>query len=135
MPLINGDYIEDIEIKVTKENVKWYLNTTKERLDIINKYIKNAKAKNKKQISDKIAYTLILRIRTFEIIKKMMQNKDYSKKEFIKLIKNISKSENAYNRYLAVKDNSKEKNMLTLSEAENLYRYLEKDLSKVKKML
>ena len=133
-PLINGGLIEDLEIEVTKKNVKWYLDTTKEKLDIIKEYIDDAK-KNKKCLQDKIAYTLILRIRTLEIIKKIMQNKDYSKKEFIKLIRNISNGNTAYERYLASKNNQKEKNKLTVKKAERLYDYLEKDLGKVKKML
>jgi len=133
MPLINGNYIKDIKIKVTKENVRWYLDTTEEKLAIIKRYIKNAKAKKTKHLTDKIAYTLILRVRTLEIIKKLIKNKDYSKKEFIKLIRNISKGNNAYERYLSVKNNSDEKNRLILEEAESLYEYLEKDLRKVKK--
>lgn len=134
-PLINGDYIEDLEIKVTKENVKWYIDTTKEKLDIIKEYMDDVREKNKKYLQDKIAYTLILRIRTLEIIKKLIENKDYSKKEFIKLIKNISKGNNAYERYLASKNSHKEENRLTIGEAERLYRYLEKDLKKVKGMI
>jgi len=134
-PLLNSGYIKELEIKVTKKNVKWYIDTTKEKLEIIKKYIDNTKTQNKKYLGDKIAYTLILRIRTLEIIKKLIQNKDYSKREFIKLIKKISNSANAYERYLAVKDNLKEESKLTIDEAEALYEYLKKDLERVKGMI
>ena len=133
-PLLNSDYIKDLEIKVTKKNIKWYLDTTKEKIDIIKKYIDYAKSKNK-NLGDRIAYTLVLRIRTLEIIKKLIQNKDYSKKEFIKLIKKISNSTNAYERYLAVKNNLKEENKLKINEAERLQEYLKKDWVRVKGMM
>jgi len=128
VPLLNSDYIEDLEVKVTKKNIKWYIDTTKEKLGIIKRYIDNTKNKNKK-LSDKIAYTLVLRIRTLEIIKKLIQNRNYSKKDFIKLINKLSNGTNAYERYLASKNNLKEKSKLTINEAERLYKYLNKDLN------
>jgi len=133
--LLNSDYIKNLKVKVTKKNIKWYLDTTGKKLEIIKKYIDYVNSRNKKYIMDKIAYTLILRIRTLEIIKKLIQNRSYSKKEFIKLIKRISKGANAYERYLAVKNNLKEESRLTINKAEKLYEYLKKDLSRVKRMI
>ncbi|MDD5192288.1 MAG: nucleotidyltransferase domain-containing protein [Candidatus Nanoarchaeia archaeon] len=136
-PLINEDYLNSIEVKVTKENIKWYLDTTEEKLGIIKEYIDGAKKSknNKRYLKDKIAYTLILRIRTLEIIKRLMQNKDYSKKDFMRLINRISGSNNPYERYLASKNNLKEENRLKVEEAEQLYEYLEKDLERVRAMV
>jgi len=133
-PLLNYDYIKNIKVKVTKKNVKWYLDTTEEKIDIIREYIDYAKSKNK-NLGDRIAYTLVLRIRTLEIIKKLIQNKDYSKKEFERLIKKVSGSANAYDRYLIIKNNLKEENRLRADEAERLNEYLKKDLKRVKKMI
>ncbi|MEK6935344.1 MAG: nucleotidyltransferase domain-containing protein [Nanoarchaeota archaeon] len=137
-PLLNADYLNAVDVKVTKKNVKWYIDTTKEKLEIIKEYIeyaKKAKDKKNRYLGDKIAYTLILRIRTLEIIRKLIQNKDYSKKEFIKLIEKISKSSNAYERYLASKNKLKEESKLSVEEAERLYEYLKKDLERVKDMI
>ncbi|OGJ15547.1 hypothetical protein A3K73_05150 [Candidatus Pacearchaeota archaeon RBG_13_36_9] len=136
-PLLNSSYLDSIKVRATKENVKWYLDTTEEKLGLIKKQIDYARTKGKKQISDRIAYTLILRIRTLEIIKKLIQNRDYSKKEFIKLIKHISNGNNAYERYLASKNKEagKEESKIAIEEAERLHKYLEKDLKKVKEML
>jgi len=133
-PLLNSDYIKNIEIKVTKQNVKWYIDTTKEKLEIIKEYIDYARSKNK-NLGDRIAYTLILRIRTLEIIKRLIQNKNYSKKEFVRLIKKISGSANAYDGYLAFKNKLKEGNRLKINESEKLHEYLKKDLERVKKMV
>ena len=134
-PLLNSDYIKDLEIKVTKKNVKWYLDTTKDKLEVIKEYIDDANGKNKKYLGDRIAYTLVLRIRTLEIIKKLVQNKNYSKKEFVKLIKTISNGTNAYERYLIIKNHLKEGEKLSVNETERLYEYLKKDLVRVKKMI
>ena len=134
-PLLNYDYIKDLEIKVTKKNVKWYLDSTKEKLEMIGKYIDDALLKKNKHLEDRIAYTLVLRIKTLEIIKKLMQNKSYSKKEFLKLIKKISNSTNAYERYLAIKNDLKDENKLRIEEAKALYNYLKHDLARVKRMI
>lgn len=133
--LLNGSYLNSFEIKITKKNVAWHINTTKDKLKIIKKIIGRAKERGERNISDKVAYTLILRIRTLYIIKNLIKNEGYSKKKFIKLIKDISKGTNAYERYLAVKNNLKEKNGLSLEEAERLYAYLRNKLIEVKDML
>lgn len=130
-PLMNSDYIKDLEIKVTKKNVKWYLDSTEEKLNLIKRYIDDAKNEKEKYLSDVIAYSLVLRIRTLEIIKKLIQDKIYSKKEFLRLIKKISGSLIVYERYIAVKNNLKKRRELKIDEAERLYRYLKQDLEKV----
>jgi len=132
-PLLNSDYLESIKIKVTKKNVKWYLDTTKEKLNLIENYL--TQNKNKKYLEDKITYTLILRIRTLEIIKKLIQNKPYSKKEFTKMLNKISGNKNAYESYVSIKNKKKDKKQTTIKGAEKLYNYLKKDLQKVKKMI
>jgi hypothetical protein len=133
--LLNSNYIRDLDIKITKKNVKWYLDTTKEKLRAIKEYLDDAKKENEKHIGDRVAYTLVLRIRTLEIIKKIAQNRNYSKKEFIVLIKKISGGTNAYEGYLIVKNNLKEGNKMTIAESEKLYEYLRKDLMKVNGMI
>lgn len=134
-PLLNSDYLNSIKVKITPKNVKWYLDTTEEKLHIIEKVISKAHKDNKNHINDKIAYTIILRIRTLYIIKKLIKNEVYSKKDFIKLINDISKGTNSYERYLAVKNDSEEKNETSTEEAERLCRYLRNQLSGVKSLL
>lgn len=134
-PLMNSDYIKDLEIKVTKKNVKWYLDSTEEKLNLIKRCIDDAKNEKKKHLSDAIAYSLVLRIRTLEIIKKLIQNKNYSKREFLILIRKISGSLIVYERYIAVKNNLKEKNGLKIDEAKRLYEYLKQDLEKVNEII
>jgi predicted nucleotidyltransferase len=130
-PLINSSYLDSIEVKITKKNVKWYIDTTKEKLELIKEILEN----KEKEIDNRVIYTLVLRIRTLYITQKLINNQDYSNKKFLKLIKRISGSNNAYNSYLSVKNNSKEKNLTKKQEAEKLYPYLKKQLDDVKKLL
>ena len=101
------------------------MNTTKDKLKIIKEVIERAKKNNKKYLSDILAYTLILRIKTLDIIKKLTENKPYSKKELIRKIRHIYNGV-AYERYLAVKNNLKMKEGISLEETEALYVYLNK---------
>lgn len=134
-PILNADYLNSIKVKITEKNTEWYIRTTEDKLNIIKKALDLADKKNKKDIDDIIAYTLVLRIRTFYIIKKLMKNEEYSKKEFINMIRNLSKGTEAYERYLAVKNNSQGKKGINILEAERLYNYLKSELSKVKNSL
>jgi len=134
-PLLNSDYIRDLEIKVTNKNIGWYLESTVEKLKILQRYMEDVLTKKKKYLEDRIAYTLVLRIRTLEIIRRLIQNKRYSKKEFLRLIKRISNGTNAYERYLAVKNDLKDESRLKIDEAQKLYNYLKQDLKKIKRMV
>jgi len=134
-PLLNSEYLNLINVKVTKNNIKGYINSTKEKLIIIRKVLNKIKKANKNNLSDAIAYTLILRIRTLHIIEKLIKNENYSKEEFTKIIKKISGGTNAYERYLAMKNDLSDKKTLTIDEGETLYYYLENQLIKVKKLI
>ena len=130
-PLINSSYLNLIEVKVTKKNVKWFIDTTREKLKLIRKFLK----KTDEKTDNRIIYTLVLRIRTLFIIQKLVNNQNYSKKDFINLINRISKSDNPYERYLASKNNLKDESKLKIDEAERLYEYLKKDLRIVIRMV
>ena len=130
-PLLNSEGINSIKVKVTKKNIKWYLDTTKDKLKIIKEVLD--RKKNKKYLSDIVAYTLILRIRTLHIIEKLIKDEKYSKRDFIKLIKKISKGADAYERYLIIKNNQEDKIKTSIKDAEKLYGYLKEQFEKIKK--
>ncbi len=128
-PLLNNNFLKQIEVNVTKKNIKWYLETTKDRLKIINNSIDRIeKAKPNGKLSDAIAYSLILRLRTLYMINCLRNNKLYNKNEFVSLIKKISGSSKAYERYIYAKDNQDNKRELPLNEGKSLYIYLKKYL-------
>jgi len=134
-PLLNSNFINSIDINVTETNVKWYIETTKEKLEIIKKIIDRIRKNNIKYVNDKVAYTLVLRLRTFFIIEKLIKNRSYSKNDFEKLIKRILNGENAYKGYLSVKNNLERKEYISIDEIERLYEYLNKQLIKINKFI
>lgn len=134
-PLINSAYLESIEVKVTKKNIKWYTDTTEEKLKLIKEIIDSARKINKKHLDARIAYTLVLRIRTLYITEKLIKNKNYSNKDFLKIMKNVSKGTDAYDGYLAVKKNSSKKVNVDIEEISKLYDYLGSQLAKIRKLV
>lgn len=133
-PLLNADYIKGMEIKVNRKNVKWYLETTEEKIKLIKRIIDNAKNKRKVKLNDRIAYTLVLRIRTLYIIKNMIKNEDYSNKEFVKLIKYIA-GVDAYSAYLSVKNSKIERKTISVEDVDKLCDYLNGELGEIKIIL
>lgn len=127
-PLINSIYLNSIKIKVTKKNIRWYIDTTKEKLILIKKAIENTK----KEMDNRVVYSLVLRIRTLYIIQKLIKNQIYQKRELIKLIGKISGSNNAYESYVVIKNNTEEMSKTTKEETRKLYEYLRKQLNNFK---
>jgi len=126
-PLLNADYIDSIEVKVTKENVKWYLDTTKTMMKKNKEEIDRAKGLYNTHVGGVVPYSLILRLRTLYIIECLKKNKDYKKRDFLKLIKKIAGSLIAYEEYFKLK--SEEDKMLyrlPIAEAEKLMNYVNK---------
>ena len=129
--LLNSNYLNSIKIKVTKNNIKWYLKTTEQKRILIKQALEKIKVS---KADNRIIYTLVLRIRTIYIIQKLIKNQEYSKREFQKLIEKVSGSKSAYNSYLSVKSDLAEVNKTSKEEAENLYNYLKKQLEELKKI-
>ena len=135
-PLLNNNFLREINIRVTKKNIKWYIDTTKDRLKLIKSSIDRIeKKKPDGRLSDAIAYSLILRLRTLYMIDCLRNKKAYDKNEFIKLIKLISGSLTAYERYVYSKNNEDNKRELLLSEGKKLYIYLKEYLQKITKSM
>ncbi len=134
-PLLNADYISKIKIDVTRANVEWYLKTTDDKLKLIREVLDWAKNNNKKSVDAAVIYTLVLRIRTMQIIRSLLNNKVYSKAELIRLIRSVSKSTEAYESYISIKNDSPKKVSISVLEAERLWNYLNKELSEIRKIL
>jgi len=127
VPLINSSYIDSIEIIVTQANLKWYIDTTKDKLRLI----KGALNYLTGNVDNRVIYSLVLRIRTIHTIKKLIKSKKYLKKEFVDLLSKISGNDNAYKSYIYVKNDLDEDAITTKDEAEKLYFYLAKQLKEV----
>ena len=135
VPLLNSAYLESIDVKVTKANVKWHLDSTKEKIKLVKEVLKKTK---KEEIDARVGYTLVLRIRTLEIIKALKKGGVYTKKELVGLIRKITKGDLAYESYLRVKNGEEQERVIRgrnegikRRDVELLLRYLEKRVGKV----
>lgn len=123
-PIINSSLIKEYQkTPLTKESLKWHIESTKSVLRVNKEMIKLDKDL-KTKTSDAIAYSLILRLREAYIVDCLIKDKAPIKKELINLIKKISGSLKAYQGYLRMKNNEKDENELLVEEAQKLYEYI-----------
>ena len=134
-PLLNSGLVEEYKnAKLTKKNLKFHIETTRSAMKVVKKDIEIAK-QTKGEVGDASAYSLILRLRTLYIIECIMKNKKWSNREFIKLIKKISGSREAYERYFSAKNKNTLEYKLAIKEAEKLMSYINKEVELLKKNL
>ena len=122
-------------IKLTKKNLKWYLEVTKSGLKVNKAALKIASESESKYISDAIAYSLVLHLRSLYIVNQLLKNKLWSNKELIKIIKKITGSKIAYEGYLRVKADKKPKEQLPMNEAALLLEYISDKLKEQEKLI
>ena len=128
-PLLNKELLKEFSnIKLTKKNIEWHIETTNYSIKENESLIKLTKELKEKNVGDSIAYSLILRLRGIYIIDCLKKDKPWSNKELIELIKKISGSDLAYERYLHTKNNATEKSssLLPIEKAEKLLNYVKK---------
>lgn len=126
--LLNSSLIEAYKnTKLTKRNLKFHIETTKSAMNVVKEFIELAKIDNR-EITDRIAYSLILRLRELYIVDCLIKNKIWNNKEFLSLVKKISGSIEAYKGYARSKDNEKTKRNLNIDEAERIYNYILKKI-------
>jgi len=133
-PILNAPLIEGYkETRLTKKNIKWHIDTTKSAMNVVKASIKVSKEIGINE-SDASAYSLILRLRTLYIIDCLKNNKIWTKKDFLRLVKKIAGSLISYEEYLRVKaGNKKIRDKLPLKEAENLMNYNNKKIREIEK--
>ena len=123
-PIFNPLLIEQYKkTRFTKKNLDFHIKTTKSALKI-NKGIIKLDKELKSKCSDSVAYSLILRLRGVYILECLIKDKLWSNKEFLRLIKRISGSTEAYNGYLRAKNDDKDKKNLDVHEAEKILDYV-----------
>ncbi len=134
-PIINQELLENYKkTGLTKKNLNWHLETTKSAMKLVEKDIEASK-ELKRDVSDAAAYSLILRLRTLYIINCLKNKKMWSKSEFLSMIKKISGSLKAYERYASAKNKNTSSSSLPAGEAEKLRNYINKKTGEAEKWL
>lgn len=126
--ILNEQLISEYrKTELTKKNLKWHIETTKSALKVSKTALELAEMENK-NVSDRIMYSLILRLREEYIVDCLMKNKRASKKEFLELVKKIAYSADSYEAYLRAKNNEKVKRVIPAKEAWKIYNYAVKKI-------
>lgn len=133
--IMNASLIEEYKkTKLTKVGLKKHIELSKSALAIDREMIRLDK-EWPSNCSDAVAYSLILNLRTAHIVNKLRRNRNISNKEIKSLIKNVAGSLKAYDGYLRVKNDKKEKEDLPVKEADKLYNYIIKELGEIERWL
>lgn len=131
--IINEELIKKyINAGLNEKNLRYHIETTKSAMKVVEKDIELSE-EMQENVSDASAYSLILRLRTLYIIDCIKKNKLWNKKDFLRLIKKISGSLNAYERYLAAKNKNALEYRLQIKEAEKLMSYINKKIAEIEK--
>jgi predicted nucleotidyltransferase len=126
-PIINEELIKKYaSADLTKKNIKYYIESVGSAMELVNKDIALAEKTNT-LVSDASAYSLILRLRTIYIIECLKKRKFWKKSNFLKLIKKISGSLIAYERYICSKNKNTLDYKLPITEAKKLVEYINKE--------
>ncbi|MFW5847116.1 MAG: nucleotidyltransferase domain-containing protein [Nanoarchaeota archaeon] len=134
--LLNKSLLERLkkETYLSKKILSEYLRATKKMLKLNELEITLAEKEKRKNVSSSISYSLVLRLRTYYILKQIKKKKIWKKSQFLKLIKDLTGSHKAYKSYLNMKNNKKV-NDLSVIDARKLLNYLKKETEKWEKDL
>jgi len=134
-PIVNKSLLNDyVKTLLSIYNLKWHIDTTKSAMNVVEEYIQIAE-KTGKKVNDAASYSLILRLRTIYIIDCLKKGKLWTKKEFLGLVKGVSGSLTAYERYLESKNKNTKEFILPVKEAKKLMDYNNKKIKEIEKWL
>ncbi len=131
--LLNDSLIKNYkDIKLTKKNLEFHLETTKSALEINRASIALSKNLGEK-CPNGVLYSLILRLREIYIIDCLINEKMWSKKGFLKFLEKIPGSKEAHQIYLKVKNNENTNKRLEINKIEKLINYISKKIKEHEK--
>ncbi|MAE49303.1 hypothetical protein CMI48_00595 [Candidatus Pacearchaeota archaeon] len=129
--ILNRDLLQRYKkTKITKKNLRRKKEMIISALKITKGFIEMDK-EDACNTGDSIAYSLILNLRTIEIIKALKRKEILTKKTLLQKIKTLTGSTEAYQGYLRIKNQKKEKGSLPIKEAEALQAYIEKEVRNI----
>ena len=131
-PITNSQLLNNLkESKINKDSFKDYIKDC-ERIIKINEGLLNLEDSPYLESND-IIYSIILRLRGIYLIRCIIENKKYSKKDFLNYIKKSSEDQylDAYETYKEIKNNKKSKIKIRVKTAQELIKLLKKEVGKV----
>lgn len=134
--ILNSKLLEEFKIKPTKKLFKKFYEETKEIIKIAKDFIEIDKDKGEELVSHSAIYSLILRARGLYLVRTLIEEKKYKKKEFERwILKEIKKEEfeKMYKIYRLEKEEKSSKEIKVLiGGGERLLNFLKKELEYLK---
>lgn len=123
--LMNRDLLESLkkELKMDKRTILKYYRDTKRMLKLNGMEIRLVELRGGEYVDGGVSYSLVLRLRTHYIISCLRDGKIWSSREFVRLVRRVSGSDDAYRAYGLVKRGGEE-DILKVNEARKLLEYL-----------
>ena len=123
--LMNGDLLEGLkkELKLDGKTVLKYYRDTRKMIKLNEMGIRLCELKGKEFVGGDVCYSLVLRLRTHYIISCLRGGKVWSSRDFVRLVRKVCGSDDAYSSYRLVKK-GREGNILKVGEARKLVDYL-----------
>jgi len=129
--ILNENLIKPyLNLPLNQEALNYHLDMIKSAIKVNKEDLKLAKELNEKKLGNGTSYSLILRLRELYILDCIKKNKLWSKKEFLSLVKKITGTKTAYEGYIQIKKGENSKKQLPIVEAENLIKYIDKEVEK-----
>jgi predicted nucleotidyltransferase len=130
--ILNPEILEELKkTKISKSSFKEFIKDTKSAMKMNKEIIEINKLENKENVSESVIYSLILRLRGIFLIKLLLKNKKYMKKEFLSWLKQATKHDikKIYEVYENVRDKRKIKEKIDIDTAEDLQNLLKREIS------
>lgn len=125
--ILNGEILKSLLIKpITKENLKWHIDSTKSALKIV----REALATEDKDliVNDAIIYSLMLRLREIYLADCILDRKIGNVKGLIRYSERIKSIEKLYNTYRKLRDDKKVKIEVEIGEIKECYEFAKEKL-------
>ena len=131
-PILNQNLIEKYKrIQLTKKNTKWYIETTESSLKLAKDWISDKDIKS----LPNIIYPLVLRLRGLYLIETLINNKKYSNKDVVNIIKKgivKNKAEQIYRSYREHRDGKTiSENSVNYDDVSELYKIADEYFKRV----
>lgn len=127
-PIVNRELIEQYRrVGVSRRNLRWHLEVGKTGLEAVRAILEVDRV-TRSLVSDEVAYSIVLRLRSVYVVDCLMRNRRWTTKGLLKLVKAIAGSLGVYDAYLRSKGGKRSRSVVPLEEAEAVLRYVKQRL-------
>lgn len=123
-PLMNGSLLKQYkQRRLTRKNLSWHLQTTSSALAVLNEAL-SLDEETREAVSDDEVYCLVLRLRGVYIVDCLLQEKTPTTKGLLSLTERLSRSTEAYESYIRIKQGGKARRVVSVKAARAIVKHI-----------